>query len=378
LLRILGAALVSSLLLGTPGPAFAVEDPAGFELATEHGEGFAPVALAASRASVFAAGRVSEPSEPDDAALVAFASRNRRERWQFRWRHPERATRFQDVAVDGGLVCAAGTAGASSADRSLFVACVRARTGALLWRKEVSLADRVGASFAVSLKLVGRTLVVHVPVFFLRPSPDDETTVLVFDARSGGAPEPAEGPEDPAQFLLMPGMENATFRAADVEAGRHQVFVAGALVAAPFAPSKAAVIAFDARNRSERWRFEWPEEGSSLRVVAADAARVCGAGVVPRGTGLGVDSNLLVACFHAHTGWLLWQREIAGLRLSAAMRVELSQGTLVVFVSPSVVVPGRFLPGHVLGFDAHDGSGAGPRRLPGPPGRGPWGGGRGD
>lgn len=170
---------------------------------------------------------------------------------------------------------------------------------------------------------------------------------------------------EPDDFRIRPEGE-LLFDPAGAIVASSLVVQAGWLAEAVPGPTDAAIVAFDVNTHEEQWRFRISDpDGRSSRfdVLKSAAGRVCAAGRIESGDGL-LDKNLLVACFRARTGALLWTTEVLLERVSFAPSLELSERTLgVLFRSAQVIpLPPAPLPGVVsqpplvLSFDARDGS----------------------
>jgi len=338
-------------LLGAGAPSHCAGSSENFVLEAEGGESLTAEATEARPTAVFAAGSLG-----DGAALLAFDARTHAERWRFTRDDPTRADRFEALGAAAGRVCAAGTSEDLAAEEtSLLVACVHAVTGEPLWQKELPLP---GISFReVSLDLSGRTLAVTVPIFrdFLGLPLILDVLALSFDPRDGGAGD------TPEAFLLEPG-DGAGYGplAAAAEVAGSTAFVASSLSGPDPGPEQAALLAFDGRTRSERWRFRRDDPAVSSRFLAVDSShgRVCAAGWIE--TDASVPNPLhevLVACFRRHSGELLWQRRLAFGSNVLLVSVDLAGRTLAVRMLPR---PVRFSVPHpplTLSFDARDGTG---------------------
>ena len=131
------------------------------------------------------------------------------------------------------------------------------------------------------------------------------------------------------------------------------VFVVGSVPTLdPFSPD-AAIVAMHKRRATEVWRAfaGAPGRGDSFHHVAASAGRVCAVG---EGSEFGVGSwFVLVACYRALTGELLWEREFPMQGLARAVdpySIQLSGSALVVTIFHPLL--NRL----VLLFNARDGS----------------------
>ncbi len=133
----------------------------------------------------------------------------------------------------------------------------------------------------------------------------------------------------------------------------HRLFVAGVGTTLSAISHDAVIVAVDTRRATEVWRAiaGEPGRGDSFDLVAASGGRVC---AVCRGIESFVTVVMLVACYEAATGRLLWEREFPtpGLRIAFnAFSIQLSGRALVVTINdPFTAVP------RVLLFDARDGS----------------------
>lgn len=357
------AVLVPALLflLGAGAPSHCAGSSEDFAFEPEGEEVLTALAVEARPFTVFAAGSLAAEGAglAGGAALVAFDSRTHAERWRFRRDDPTREDAFDALGVAAGRVCAAGRAAPDPfADATLIVACVHAFTGELLWQKELPLS---GSAFeAASLDLSRDALVVTASVSFRSgPLVVRNPLVLSFDPRSGGSGESVE------DFLLEPdGGADLDPRSVAVEGST--IFVAGPLSGLASLPQQAALVAFDAESRSERWRFRRDDpDPSDFLAVDADRGRVCVSGWLVTGVGsLGFEKDLLVGCLRARSGRLLWERQLTLESSAERASVDLSSRTLGVRALRRSSLRGvRFEP-VVLSFDARDGTGGGPPGFP--------------
>ncbi len=134
----------------------------------------------------------------------------------------------------------------------------------------------------------------------------------------------------------------------------HRLFVAGFGATLDPTSRDAVIVAVDTRRATEVWRAIAGEPGRTDQFdsVAASGGRVCAVG---RGVESFVTSVMLVACYKAKTGKLLWEREFPmqrGLvRGFDPFSIQLSGRAFVVTTNDPFTGSPR-----VLLFDARDGS----------------------
>jgi outer membrane protein assembly factor BamB len=181
------ALVVIFLVFGFDSPSQAEDELEDFIVAGEDLFDFRPSGESATSGQlVFVPGRsMRGDSSVLEATLVAISTRNGQEVWRaFRGEGGESGA-FDIAGADSGKACAAGTGIFPFPPRfgRLFVACYVARTGALLWEREMDLTSFVGRAGSIAKMAIHADTVVlqlnSVATFEIL------SIVLMFDARDG-------------------------------------------------------------------------------------------------------------------------------------------------------------------------------------------------
>ena len=122
-----------------------------------------------------------------------------------------------------------------------------------------------------------------------------------------GVPTSAVG-DDLEDFAIAPADFVPSSSQGATAVWGHRLFVAGFGTTLDPTSRDAVIVAVDTRRATEVWRAIAGEPGraDSFDSVAASDGRVCAVG---RGVESFVTSVMLVACYEAKTGKLLWERE---------------------------------------------------------------------
>jgi outer membrane protein assembly factor BamB len=109
-------------------------------------------AMAQDKKRIYVAGRGKTAAGDEDLFMRALDKETGAEVWQQQFGQPERDDTATSIAVQGSRVFVAGMITTEEGDEDLYVTALDAKTGDVLWRKELGQPERDDAATSITVQ----------------------------------------------------------------------------------------------------------------------------------------------------------------------------------------------------------------------------------